>query len=143
MDELRNTHYASLRTFRRDGRPVDTPIWFRLDGHVLVFRTKVGPKSKRLTARPDVELRACDWRGRVDAKAPTVTGRATILSGSEAESANRALHKRYGWHWNVVPLLRIPGVTNVHAELSILEKLRWARNRSVWPDSVIVRVDLE
>lgn len=36
-----------------------------MDGDALVFRTKAGPKTKRLTARPEVELTACDYRGRV------------------------------------------------------------------------------
>jgi hypothetical protein len=30
----------------------------------------------------------------------------------------------------------------VHRGLSLREKLRRARNRNVWPDSAIVRVDL-
>jgi hypothetical protein len=50
------------------------------------------------------------------------------------------LHRRYGWQWNVVPLIKIPGVTNVHASLSLRERLRRARGRKVWPDSAIVRI---
>jgi PPOX class probable F420-dependent enzyme len=142
LDELRDNRYALLRSFRRDGIPVDTPIWFGLDGDGLVFRTKVGPKTRRLAARRDVELAACDYRGRVRAGATTLAGRATILSGADAERANRVLHRRYGWQWNVVPLIKVPGVTNVHQGLCVREKLRRARDRRVWPDSAIVRVDL-
>jgi hypothetical protein len=40
-------------------------------------------------------------------------------------------------------LLKIPGVTNVHHGLSLREKLRRARERGVWPDSAIVRIDLD
>jgi uncharacterized protein len=140
LDELGRARYALLRSFRRDGTPVDTPVWFGLDGDALLFRTKVGPKTRRLAARRDVELAACDYRGRVAAGATTVAGRATILSG--AERANRALHRRYGWRWNVVPLIKVPGVTNVHQDLCVREKLRRARERRVWPDSVMVRVEL-
>lgn len=141
LDGLTAARYALLRSFRRDGTPVDTPIWFGLDGDALVFRTKVGPKTRRLTARPDVALTACDYRGRVRPGAVPVTGRATILAGAEAERANRILHRRYGWQWNVVPLIKVPGVTNVHQDLCAREKLRRARDPGVWPDSVIVRVD--
>ena len=140
---LPHSRYALLRTYRRDGTPVDTPIWFHLDGRTLVFRTKVGPKTKRLTANPRVELRVCDHRGRAAEFATAVAGRASLLSGPEAERANTALHDRYGWQYNVVPLLKIPGVTNVHAGLPLREKLRRARDRNVWSDSAIVRVDLE
>ncbi len=47
------------------------------------------------------------------------------------------------WQYNVVPLLKIPGVRNVHRGLPLREKLRKARDRGVWGDSVIVRVDLD
>jgi uncharacterized protein len=117
LDELSRARYALLRSFRADGSPVDTPIWFGLDGDALLFRTKVGPKTRRLAARRDVELTPC-------------------------ERANRLLHRRYGWQWNIVPLIKVPGVTNVHRGLCAGEKFRRARARGVWPDSVIVRVDL-
>jgi uncharacterized protein len=141
-DALSAARYLLLRSFRRDGTPVATPIWFGLDSEALLFRTKVGPKTKRLAARPEVELAVCDHKGRVRNGAATFAGRATILSGTDAERANRILHVRYGWQWNIVPLIKIPGVTNVHQGLSLREKLRRARDRAVWPDSVIVRVDL-
>ena len=142
LDGLGAARYALLRSFRRDGTPVDTPIWFGLDGDALLFRTKMGPKTKRLTAHRDVELTACDYRGRVRPGATTVAGRATILSGADAERANRILRKRYGWQWNIVPLIKVPGVTNVHQDLSVREKLRRARDCGVWVDSVIIRVDV-
>lgn len=142
IDELKSARYALLRSFRRGGTPVDTPVWFTLDGNALLFRTKVGPKTKRLRNCPDVELTTCDYRGRIRDGAPTVAGHATILSGADAERANRLLHRRYGWQWNVMPLIKVPGVHNVHQDLCVREKLRRARNRAVWPDSAIVRVEL-
>jgi uncharacterized protein len=142
LDRLSAARYVLLRSFRRDGTPVATPIWFGLDREALLFRTKLGPKTKRLVACPDVELTVCNYKGQVRDNAVTFVGRATILSGTDAERANRILHERYGWQWNIVPLIKIPGVTNVHQDLCVREKLRRARNRTVWPDSVIVRVDV-
>lgn len=141
LEKLRDTRYSQLRSFRRDGTPVDTPIWFAIDDDTVLFRTKIGPKTRRLALRPDVELTACDYRGQLHLGAATMVGRATILSDSEAEAANRILHERYGWQWNIVPLINVPGVTNVHQDLCAREKLRRARSRAVWPDSVIVRVE--
>jgi PPOX class probable F420-dependent enzyme len=137
---LDTARYARLRSFRRDGTPVDTPIWFGLDGDELLFRTKVGPKTKRLTARGEVELVACDYRGRIRPGATTTTGRATVLSGAQAERANQILHARYGWQWNIVPLIKVPGVTNVHADLCLRQRFERARDHRFWPDSAIVRV---
>jgi PPOX class probable F420-dependent enzyme len=141
-DYLNDVRYARLRSFRGDGTPVDTPVWFAMDGQQLVFRTKVGPKTRRLATRGAVELAACDYRGRVRPGTAALAGHATILSGAEAERANRALHRRYGWRWNIVPLVKVPGVTNVHRGLCFGEKLRRSRDREVWSDSVIVRVEL-
>lgn len=143
LEELHDTRYALLRSFRRDGSAVDTPIWFALDGDTVVFRTKIGPKTRRLALCPDVELVPCDYRGRCRPGTVTVAGRATILSGDEAEAANRRLHRRYGWQWNVIPMIQIPGVTNVHRDLPLREKLRRARSRTLWPDSAIVAVALK
>lgn len=142
LGELTGARYALLRSYRRNGTAINTPIWFDIQGRSVVFRTKVGAKTNRVAARPDVELTVCDYLGRVPAGATTFAGRATILSGEEAEEANRALHRRYGWQWNIVPMFKIPGVTNGHEDLSVGEKLRRMRNRNVWPDSAIVRVDL-
>lgn len=142
FDELRDARYALLRTFRRDGTPVDTPVWFAIDDDTVLFRTKIGPKTRRMTLRTEVELTACDYRGRPRGNATALLGRASVLSGDEAEAANRALHRRYGWQWNVVPMLPVPGVTNVHRSLPLREKLRRTRTRNLWPDSVIVRVGL-
>ncbi|MDR3660882.1 MAG: PPOX class F420-dependent oxidoreductase [Mycobacterium sp.] len=141
LNELTRTRYAVLRSYRRDGTPVDTPIWFEVRANSIVFRTKRGPKTARLRANPQVELTACDYRGRLRREATVFRGRATILAVPEAEDANRALHRRYGWQWNVVPLIKIPGVTNVHSSLPVREKVRRARDRNVWPDSAIVRID--
>lgn len=139
---LSRSRYALLRSYRRDGTPVDTPIWFVLDGSSLVFRTKVGPKTHRLAAQPRVELHPCDHKGRVNEGAVAVSGVARVLSGADAEAGNRALHQRYGWQYNVVPMIKIPGVTNVHSKLPFREKLRRMRDRGVWADSVIVQIDL-
>ncbi len=140
---MSRSRYALLRTYRRDGTPVDTPIWFALDGTSLVFRTKVGPKTNRLVAQPRVELTPCDHKGGVNDDAVPVSGVARILSGAAAETGNRALHKRYGWQYNVVPMIKIPGVTNVHSTLPWREKLRRMRDRSLWADSVVVQIDLD
>lgn len=142
LETLSHSRYALLRSFRRDGTAADTPIWFVLDGRTALFRTKIGPKTRRIAARPDVELVICDHRGRITGTT-WLTGRATVLHGEDAEEANRALHRRYGWQWNIMPLLKIPGVTNVHSNLPLLQKLRRARGRALWPDSAIVKIDLD
>jgi uncharacterized protein len=141
LEKLRRSRYALLRTYRRDGNPVDTPIWFVLDGRTLLFRTKVGPKTTRLTRDPRVQVRVCDARGRVPDAATRIAGQAAILAGAEAQQANTALRRRYGWKYNIIPLLKIPGIRNVHSGLPLREKLRRAMDRDVWVDSAMVRIE--
>src|SRR4051794_29486034 len=142
LDTLASSRYAQLRTRRRDGSAVDTPIWFHRSGDTLVFRTKIGPKTRRLTADPRVELWPCDYRGRYSDHPATIGGTASIIAGEAAESANRELHRRYGWQYNLVPLLKVPGVTNVDHDLPPREKLRRIPAKNLWPDSAIVEVKL-
>ena len=142
LDTLASSRYAQLRTRRRDGSAVDTPIWFHLDGDTLVFRTKIGPKTRRITADPRVELWPCDYRGRYADDPATVGGTASILDGEAAESADRALHRRYGWQYNLVPLLKVPGVKNVDHDLASARNCAGPPPRTLWPDSAIVEVKL-
>lgn len=140
---LETVRYAQLRTYRRNGDPVDTPIWFQLDGDTLVFRTKVGPKTRRIAADPRVEIWPCDYRGRYAPGPVIVTGEASILTGEDAEAANRALHRRYGWQYNLMPLIKVPGVKSSEDALPLRVKARRVRTRTVWPDSAIVAVKLD
>src|SRR5258708_13108990 len=115
LSELGKARYALLRTYRRDGTAVDTPIWFDVQTSSVVFRTKIGPKTNRLAARPEVELTPCDYRGQIRSDAKTFAGQATILSGTEAQEANGALRRRYGWQCNFSPLTTLPPLTNLPA----------------------------
>lgn len=90
--------YVSLTTFRMDGTPVATPVWFALDDTRLVVQTPAGTgKLKRLRRDPRVLVAPCDLRGRVPAGAPEAHGRAEIVA-DETESARLQglLRRRYG-----------------------------------------------
>jgi uncharacterized protein len=92
LHELGRARYALLRTYRRDGTPVDTPIWFHQDATTLVFRTKIGPKTKRLAAHPRVELRACDHRGRV--RQPSAARAIRLAVQRRSAAADPRRHQR-------------------------------------------------
>ena len=88
--------YVSLATFRRDGRAVETAVWFAEEaGRLWVFSEMKAGKIKRLRNSPRARVAACDVRGRVhgewrDASARVVDDPAAIAH------ALRLLHKKYG-----------------------------------------------
>ena len=66
FDALRGHKYALLVTFRRDGTPVPTPVWFGIgaDGNVYVESFVEAGKLKRLRNDPRAVLAPCTVRGK-------------------------------------------------------------------------------
>ncbi len=60
--------YFSLRTRKKDGSYVDTPVWFvsspQRDTYHVFTNIQSG-KVKRIKNFSDVELAVCDWRGKL------------------------------------------------------------------------------
>jgi uncharacterized protein len=99
--------YVSLVTFRRDGTPVPTPVWFAAvpDGRLAVVIDAQAGKRKRLRNDPRCTVAACDVRGRVhgpvlEASAEAVDDPATMQQGLSALGA------RYGLQWCAFNLTR-------------------------------------
>ena len=92
-------NYVSLTTFRKDGTPVPTPVWFAVaDNKDLVIRSAPDAgKIKRIRNNPRVTLTPCDARGRLTAGATTLDGTARLLErgGDEERAAARALAAKY------------------------------------------------
>ncbi|THG28794.1 PPOX class F420-dependent oxidoreductase [Naasia lichenicola] len=77
---LAESTYVSFTTFRRTGVGVSTPVWIARAGDALVFTTsRESGKVKRLRARGDVLLQACDRVGAIPDGAPEVVGRAVVV----------------------------------------------------------------
>ena len=68
MDEPRSgtATYVSLRSFKRDGGAVDTPVWAApLDGTLVVFTLRDSFKVKRIRRNPHVQVAPCGVFGAV------------------------------------------------------------------------------
>ena len=140
--ELTTARYLLLRTTRTDRSPVDTPIWFAIEGDTIWFRTKTATaKVRRLRATPLVELRVCNWKGATKS-ATAFRGVAFEPEAPESARAFELLKARYGWQWNVVPMIPIPGVRNGHQDLPWRERWRRAHQHGLWPDSSIIGIKL-
>jgi len=84
----------ALTTFKRDGTPVVTPIWFNvIDGKLLVTTPASSWKAKRVANNPKVTFATCTQRGKVTG--PTFTGSARVLPKDELAPVLKAKRRRY------------------------------------------------
>ena len=103
-DTLRSSRYLNLGTFRRSGEVVRTPVWFaELDGALYVFSAGEAGKVKRLRNFSDVEIAACDVRGRVHGD--WFEAQAYLIDDEqECDAAYRALRHKYGLQMRLLDL---------------------------------------
>ena len=84
----------SLTTFKLDGTPVATPIWFNIiDDKILLTTPATSWKVKRIRNNPRVEFATCTQRGRVTG--PVFTGTARVISAEEVVPVLKAKRHRY------------------------------------------------
>src|SRR5579859_8059288 len=114
---IENAHYLSLTTFRRNGAPVMTPVWFARVGQALYVITDGDTgKVKRIRHHPTVRVAPCTARGKpTGAVAPAV---ARVVPVDEASYGMRALSGKYGWLFTAFELVhRLQRKTPVMLEI--------------------------
>ena len=86
--------YVALTTFRRDGTPVSTPVWFVPEnGSLLVETDGDSYKVKRIRRNQNVTVASCNATGRVTGE--SVSAHAAILPAEELPRVERLLHRKY------------------------------------------------
>jgi PPOX class probable F420-dependent enzyme len=119
LSQLSGQRTILLTSYRRDGRPVGTPVSIAFEGGRAYVRTwNTAGKLKRIRRNPEVEVGPSTFGGRPTG--PAVRARARILDGEESRRAGRALARKHPFlHGLAVPLLhRLRGNRTVHIELS-------------------------
>lgn len=93
--------FISLTTFRKDGTPVPTTVWFAREGDdVIVGTASEAGKVKRIRNNPEVTMERSNYRGHT--KGGTIyAGAAVILDGDDAAPAHEILKRKYGWQWRL------------------------------------------
>ncbi|GAC1424503.1 MAG: PPOX class F420-dependent oxidoreductase [Ktedonobacteraceae bacterium] len=91
------THqYALLKTFRKNGDAVPTPIWFASDkGKLYITTSGTAGKVKRIKNNGRATLTPCDQRGRIIGDGKEVEGMAHVLAEAEYAHANSVLLRKY------------------------------------------------
>jgi PPOX class probable F420-dependent enzyme len=99
--DLAKAKYVSFTTFRKNGTPVSTPVWFApldptCDQWAFMSNDNVG-KTKRLAHTSRVTVQECDLRGRVKEGAPIVEGSAVVVRDEASQQRVRAaVTAKYG-----------------------------------------------
>lgn len=98
--------YISLRSYKRDGNPVDTPVWAApLDGGLVVFTLRQSFKVKRIRRNPRVQVARCGMFGAVSS--PWVDGRCVLVTDPAQEArAFQALDAKYTWQMRLGTMMR-------------------------------------
>ncbi|HWC77255.1 MAG TPA: PPOX class F420-dependent oxidoreductase [Blastocatellia bacterium] len=108
-----------LTSYRRDGRPVGTPVHIAVEEKRAFFRTYDSAwKVKRIRNNPVVELAPSTASGKPTGEA--IRARARLLSGDESAHAGKALARKYPLiHGFIVPLVhRLRRNKTLHFELT-------------------------
>ena len=98
---LDNVPFISLRSFKRDGSPVDTPVWVApLEGELVIFTLRESFKVKRVGRNPRVQVAPCTMRGELTG--PWHEGTCRIVTDPQEEkSAYQALTRKYGMQMRI------------------------------------------
>ena len=93
---LASQRYLNLESVKRDGTPVQTPVWFAEEQGVLyVYTLANAGKVKRIRRNPRIRIAPCTMRGTVIG--PWVEADATIVEATTAVHGHALLRQKYGW----------------------------------------------
>ena len=118
FDVLDGHRYVRLITFRKNGEPVPTPVWFARVGRALYVVTgrRTG-KAKRIRNNARVVIAPCDFIGRQ--KGPDVRATARLTGQRADDPADRALRRKYGWQYGAFKF--VEGLFGSSEDLVFLE----------------------
>ena len=94
--QFNNQLYLNLETYRKNGEPMRTPVWYAKENNILFVRTimKSG-KVKRIRNNPTVKVALCEADGRTTGQ--WVEGHARLIADpSEAARIEKLFDAKYG-----------------------------------------------
>ncbi len=94
---LDRARYINLKSFKRNGDGVNTPVWCApLDGKLVIFTLRDSYKVKRIARNAQVQVARCDARGKLLGE--WLDGSCVAVEDAQLERrAYAALTEKYGW----------------------------------------------
>jgi uncharacterized protein len=118
---FKGQQFLCLTTFRKNGQPVATPVWFgQADDKLYVMTQPTTGKVKRIRHNAQVEVAPCTQIGKL--LAPPIEAMAVILTDvSQIETARRTLNHKYGLQKRLSDLMmRMQHVERVYIEITAM-----------------------
>ena len=115
---LQGHSYLNLTTFRKNGTPVVTTVWFaQADDTIYVWTAQTSGKVKRIRNNPTVQIAPSTHLGRP--LGPGIEGSARILPVGEQQAAEQLIIQKYGWQKRMFALIwRLQGREQVYIEIT-------------------------
>lgn len=96
MEKLSNKKYINLQTFKKNGSPVNTPVWFVVfDNLIYVITREHTGKVKRLRNNKNIKIAICSFSGKL--KGEWISGNAQFTSENETARALTLRNQKYGF----------------------------------------------
>jgi uncharacterized protein len=94
LETFEKAKYINIQTYKKNGQPISTPVWFIIKDNKIFFRTSHNSgKIKRIRNNNNVNFALCDIRGKI--KGEWYEGLAKIENDSD-NSILSQINKKYG-----------------------------------------------
>lgn len=115
---LQSYQCLNLTTFRKNGSPVVTTVWFVVaKNNVYVWTAKQSGKVKRIRSNPTVEIAPSTHLGKP--RGPAFRASARLLSVGEQHRVEQLMNDKYGWRKRFFALIwRLQGQEHIYIELT-------------------------
>jgi hypothetical protein len=101
FEALQGQQFINLTTYRQNGQPVVTTVWFAHEGDRIVGTTmRHSGKIKRIRHHPAVSVAPSTATGQVLGE--SLSGLARVLPPEEEAAAKAALRSKYGAHYDQI-----------------------------------------
>ena len=95
LEQFLDQKYINLETYKKDGTPIRTPVWFVIDKNLIYVITRESTgKVKRLRNNQNVRIVPCSFKG--EPKNEWMKGAAEKITGDEADKVIKLRKKKYG-----------------------------------------------
>ena len=105
LEQFLDQKYINLETYKNDGTPIRTPVWFVIDNDLIyvITREETG-KVKRIKNNQNVRIVPCSFKG--EPKNEWIRGKAEKITDEGSQKAIKLRKKKYGMSARLVGLLR-------------------------------------